>query len=83
MATITINIPAETTTRVIDGFCYTYGYSPILSNGSPNPETKAQFAKRKVLEYIRNAVRRAEIEQAANAAAGVAATSVDTDIVLS
>ncbi len=83
MSTITITIPDNITTRVLNGFAKRYNYSPTLENGSPNPETKAQFAKRKLIEYIKQAVREAEIQDAANTAATTAGASVDTDIILS
>jgi len=83
MTTITLTIPNPVTARVLDGFASHYGYKTILMDGSPNPETKGQFAKRKLLEIIKEAVRAAEIETARNAAAELAATSVDTDIELS
>lgn len=83
MATVTITIPSNITNRVLDGFCKRYGYSPLLEDGSSNPETKAAFVKRKIIEHIKKAVREAEIEDAVNIAAGTAGSSVDTDIVLS
>lgn len=83
MAQITINIPDNIATRVLNGFAYRFSYSPILEDGSPNPETKAQFAKRKLIEHVKQAVREAEIEQAKNAAGTTAGQSVDNDIVLS
>ena len=83
MAQITINIPDAIASRVINGFAKRYHYSPTLEDGTPNPETKAQFAKRKVIEFIKQAVREAEIEAARNVAAETAGASVDTDIQLS
>lgn len=82
MTTITITIPNNITTRVIDGFCKRYNYSPTLENGEPNPETKAQFAQRKLREYIKQAVREAEIQDATNTAATNAGTSADNEIIL-
>jgi len=83
MTQITINIPDAVAPRVISGFAKRYNYPLTLEDGSPNPETKAQFAKRKVLEYIRQAVREAEIDQARNEATATAGASVDRDIQLS
>jgi hypothetical protein len=83
MTTITITIPAAITDRVINGFAKRYNYPPTLEDGTANPETKAQFAKRKVIEFIKQAVREAEIQDATNAAATQAGTSADTDIQLS
>jgi len=83
MAIITITIPDPIANRVLNGFAKRYNYSPTLENGDPNPETKAQFAKRKVIEFIKQAVREAEIQEAANAAATAAGQTADTDIQLS
>ena len=82
MTTVTITIPTATTQRVLDGFCQKYGYASTLEGGEPNPETKAQFVKRKIIEIVKKAVRDAEIENAVNVAAGTAGTSVDTDILI-
>lgn len=82
MATITVTIPNAILPRVIDGMAYHHGYAPTLENGDPNPETKAQFAQRKVREFIKQSVRDAEIEQARNTAAGAAGASADNDILL-
>ena len=82
MANITLTIPAGTTQRVLDGFAKSQGYASLLPDGSTNPETKTQFIKRKLKEYVMKAVRDAEMEDAINIAATAAATSVDTDIVI-
>lgn len=82
MTTITITIPDNITPRVINGFAKRYNYSPTLENGDPNPETKAQFAKRKIIEYIKQSVKEAEMQDATNAAATTAGTSADKEILL-
>jgi len=83
MTQITINIPDAVAPRVINGFAKRYNYATTLEDGSANPETKTQFAKRKILEFVKRAVREAEIEQARNEAADAAGAGVDTDIQLS
>lgn len=82
MATIMINIPDNISNRVINGFCKRFNYSSTLEDGEPNPETKAQFAKRKLIEFIKQSIREVEIQDASNVAATTAGASVDTDIVL-
>ena len=82
MAQITINIPDAIAPRVLNGFATHYGYQPTI-NGEPNPQTKAQFAKAKLIEIIKAAVRATEVQDASNAAATTAGGSVDSDIVLS
>lgn len=83
MASITITIPDTIAQRTLNGFCKYYGYLSTLTDGSPNPETKMQFAKRKLIELIKNAVRNAETENASEAAIIAARNSVDIDIQLS
>lgn len=83
MAQITINIPDAIQERVLNGFAKHYNYSPTLENGDPNPETKAQFAKRKLIEFIKLAVKDAEVQDARNTAATTASQSVEIDISIS
>ena len=84
MTQIIIEIPNEVTQRVLDGIAYRLRYSPVLDDGvTPNPETKGQFVKRRIIEYMKKLVRETEIEIARNDAADVAAQSVDDDVVIS
>jgi hypothetical protein len=61
MAQIKINIPDDKLQAIINAFCEQYQYQdkiPNLEDESgivfiPNPQTKAQFAKAKIGEYIR------------------------------
>lgn len=62
MATITINIPDDKLQREIDAFCEASGYSPKIrvlptpenpaGGFADNPETKAQFVRRSILDFI-------------------------------
>jgi len=79
--TITIGIPDEISSRVLDGFASHHGYRPTIGNEA-NPETKEQFLKRKVIEFIEQAVRVQESEAAARAAKQAAIEDVDSEIVL-
>lgn len=83
MAQINLNIPDPILPRVLNAFAKQYKYSPTLEDGSPNPETKQQHAKRRIVEFIKRTVREAEVEDAKNTAAASASASVDTDIILS
>ena len=80
MTQIIIEIPDNITQRVLNGIASRYHYSPILENGNPNPESKGQFAKRMIIEFLKKAVKDAEVEDARNDAATIAAESVDSDI---
>jgi hypothetical protein len=57
MATLTFSFDtgAVPLSRIIDAFAKAYKYEAII-NGAPNPETKAQFARRMVQLYIRDVV---------------------------
>jgi hypothetical protein len=83
MATLTINFPDAIAPRVINGICKRFNYKATFEDGTPNPESKQQFARRKVIEFMKRAVREAEIETATDAAEATAAQAVETEIVLS
>jgi hypothetical protein len=50
---ITITIPDAVTPRVINAMCAVYGYQETI-NGEPNTETKAQFARRMLMVYLKD-----------------------------
>lgn len=64
MASMTITIPDAQLARVLDGITgFHGGYSAVLDNGSPNPETQAQTAKRRVMEVMKLWVLGYEVRQ--------------------
>lgn len=68
-------MPNEQATRVVNAFAKSYGYQDQISqvdeNGVmilvDNPQTKGQFAKQKVVEYIKGIVINSELEEARKA----------------
>lgn len=66
--------------RILDGFCLSHGYQGQIRTADnqliPNPETKIQFMKRKVGEYIKSSWKASEISLAKKAAAA-AITDID------
>jgi hypothetical protein len=56
MATISITIKDSQLTRTVDAICGSFGYNGTLEDGTDNPETKAQFAKRMLASYIKSTV---------------------------
>lgn len=80
MANITLTIPDDKIQRIITAFTKEFGYQDNITNEdgttSPNPETKAQFTKRMVIEYIKQTTRNYE----ANIAAGAARVSTNADV---
>lgn len=80
---IIIDVPDAQAQRVLNGFCADRGYQPTLPDDTPNPETKAQFVKRLLIQYIKNSVRMNEIQAASEAAIVLATAKVDAEINLS
>ena len=84
--TISIDIASgPELTRAVDAFCGTFGYQATIVNGGgvsiPNPETRNQFAKRQLAEYVKRVTRSWEKEQAAKIAAESAdANSINLNI---
>jgi hypothetical protein len=77
MASISITIPDAVLSRVLDAFAARYGWE------SAGGQTKAQFAKSRVIEFIRDVVRAHEATAVAEAARVAAVAAVNADIVLS
>lgn len=76
MAQITLTIDDALASRVLDGFAGANNYTGTDPNGQP--ETKAQFLKRKLVERIRRDVKTYETSQAAQ----IAASNSDSQIVV-
>jgi hypothetical protein len=89
MAIITITIPTVIDSRVINSYCRAHGYQanipdPVIPGATiPNPETRPAFAKRKIIEHIKDSVKLVEIDDATQAARKSASDAVDRDITLS
>jgi hypothetical protein len=54
---LSITIPDAQAQRVVDALSEAAAWKPTLEDGSPNPETKAQAAKRYIIERIKAQVR--------------------------
>ncbi len=81
MPTLTVDIPAPIATDVLFHFTNGTGYQTTVRDvdGSqiPNPETRAQYAKRMLLEFVKRTAqqqRRNEVVRVASAAAEAADT---------
>ena len=74
MATISITIPDNQLARVVEGIALACGYQETI-DGQPNPQTKNQFARARVAQWVKDTVRRAEL-RAAEAAAAEGITDV-------
>lgn len=73
MATISLTIPDGKLTRVINAVAITKNYRNVLSDGSPNPESKQQFARRMLVEQLKEWVAQGEGGTADTAARAVVA----------
>lgn len=71
MAIISFTVPDAAMPELVDALCaLPPAYSPTLPDGSPNPVTKAQYARQQLIAYMRRMVltyRRAQAEAAINA----------------
>jgi hypothetical protein len=56
MATITITIPDSKAPEVLNRYSKMTGYKDLI-DGQPNPESKAQFSKRRIVEHIKETIR--------------------------
>jgi hypothetical protein len=48
------NIPDDKVDLLIDAICSNYAYVDTMPDGTPNPTTKAQFAKAMIVQYLRD-----------------------------
>lgn len=81
MAQITITIPDTIAQRVLDSFAGARGYTGFLQDGI-TPETKAQFAKRTIINFVKNSVKEWEANNAGNSASITASNNVETQVTL-
>lgn len=65
MAVISITVPDAMLPRVVTALTAAGGYSATLPDGTPNPQTPAQFAKAMVAAYVKQVVKTYEAEQSA------------------
>lgn len=59
MATIKfeITVPDDKKNEILNDFVVYLGYKEILDDGKPNPQTKAEFGKTRVAEWVKNCVK--------------------------
>jgi hypothetical protein len=76
MPDVTFSFPAAHLTRAINAITVRYGYSATLPDGSPNPESPAQFTKRQWRQFLVDAV----LEHERNTAKAAVPEPVPLDI---
>jgi len=57
-------VDEEKAPRLLDAIAGSFGYQETDINGDPNPETKAQYARRKMRKWAMGRARRYELQQA-------------------
>lgn len=58
---LTITIPDTQSARVVTALSELEGWKATLADGTPNPETRAQAAKRRIIDSIKSDVRAYEL----------------------
>ena len=76
MAVLNLTIPDAVVNRIFDAIAANHGYN------AGGGQTKAQFAKQIVIQFLKNEVQSLESRQAADAARTASDTAVATDIVI-
>lgn len=74
---ITLTIPDAQVSRVINALCIKYGYQDMIIDPNsiddlkyiPNPQTKAQFARQSIINFLRQVTVEVELEEAKKALA--------------
>ena len=78
--TITFTIPDDKINRIRDAFCTEFSYQDTITNQdgttSPNPQTKLQFTKAQIVDYIKQVTRNYEGRIAEN----TARTTINNDV---
>lgn len=80
MAQLVIDFPDSIRNRVLDAFASTYGYQATLQDGTPNPQTKAQFAKAQVARFVKEVVKGYEATRAGEIARKAAHDAAENEI---
>ena len=73
MATMTFTLSASDLTRAVDALSTRWGYAAVLPDGQANPQSKGEFVRQKIGQWIRREVHDHEL---ATAQAAVTVTDV-------
>lgn len=59
MATLSfsITVPDDKQAEIVDTLAKAHGWTATLPDGTPNPETRAQAARRGVVQYLKSTYR--------------------------
>jgi hypothetical protein len=56
MASFNFTVPDAAVPRVVEAFCVRFGYQETSVDGVPNPETRGDFTRRMIREFIKDTV---------------------------
>lgn len=82
MAVIPLNVPDAALPRVIDALCWEGGYDTLELPEGEAPPPRAQFAKSRVVRFVRETVRNHEANVAQEAARAKAVAKADAEVVI-
>lgn len=60
MPTISLTVSAADLTRAVDALSVRWGYQPTI-DGDPNPQTKGEFVRQKIGQWVKGEVRAHEL----------------------
>ena len=83
MAIINLTIPDAILSRVVTALASQVGWTATLPDGTANPETQAQAAKRAVIQYMKQIVIHHEVAQASHQAEVTANSTAESQITIS
>jgi len=75
MPTISFTLSSSDLTRAVDALSTRWGYDPTLPTGDPNPQTKGEFVRQRIGQWIKSEVHAHEL-----GTAQVAVTVTDVSI---
>ena len=84
MAQLIINIPNDKVTRVMDALTGAWGYEPLILSEIemiPNPETKAAFVKRHIIDDLKEVIYNYELTTAVKAAVATATYNAEQTVI--
>jgi hypothetical protein len=85
MVVLKINIPDDKLQGIVNGFCKKYQYQEYIigPGGTPvsNPESKVQFAKARLLDYVKSMYIELKVELEVAATQSAALIAANTDMI--
>lgn len=85
MATITFTISPDHLNKLVDAICINYNYQPLLPDDEgnltiPNPESKAEFTRRMIINFLKENVKAYNVNKDVNVARDLAIAQSDITV---